>query len=73
MNKIKNIQTTGEVIEIIEVDKKPRVKILMNSFYIDLLMNEKFELHLGEKVEINSKLKIKNITPLLKVNEENFN
>lgn len=65
MHAEKNIALNGEVVEIIDEAGNRKAKILTAPQYLEVLLEENNDVHLGEKVSIESEIKIKKIVPFI--------
>jgi len=65
LHSTKTILLDGEIVEIIEEGGNQKAKILTNPQYIEVILETHNDIHLGEKVTIESEVTIKKITPVL--------
>lgn len=64
---------TGEIIELLDESGNKKAKIIMDKCFIEVLMDKNMEFHLGDKVKIETELKIKTIDLIIDKNQELFN
>jgi len=65
VRSVKNIILNGEVVEIIVEAGNQKAKILTSPQYLEVVLEENNEIHLGEKVILDSEITIKRIAPLI--------
>ncbi|NCS88958.1 MAG: hypothetical protein CO127_02030 [Ignavibacteria bacterium CG_4_9_14_3_um_filter_36_18] len=64
----KKIIFNGEVVEIIDEAGNQKAKILTAPQYLEVVLEENNDIHLGEKVSVDSKITINKISPLIEDN-----
>jgi len=57
------ITLNGEIVSIYEKEGTRFAKVHFEHGFVDITLNENKDVYLGDKVSINSDLKIKKITP----------
>lgn len=65
VHSAKNIVLNGEVVEIIDEAGNQKAKILTAPQYLEVVLEENSDIHLGEKVIVDSEIRIKRIAPLI--------
>ncbi|PIX00412.1 MAG: hypothetical protein COZ80_00270 [Ignavibacteria bacterium CG_4_8_14_3_um_filter_37_9] len=65
VRSLKNIILNGEVVEIIDEAGNQKAKILTSPQYLEVVLEENNDIHLGEKVIIETEITIRRIAPLI--------
>jgi len=65
VRSLKNIILNGKVVEIIDEAGNQKAKILTSPQYLEVVLEENNDIHLGEKVIIETEITIRRIAPLI--------
>jgi hypothetical protein len=60
-NSISDFSFTGKVVAVFDESGKQKVKILMSPGYYEIILDTNEDIHLGDIVQIESALQIKDI------------